>query len=37
LCIIFICHQGYQSSLAAATLQHSALIYATNLDGGFTA
>ena len=35
--IILICHQGYQSSLAAATLQQLGLIYATDLDGGFTA
>ena len=35
--IILICNQGYQSSLAAATLQHLGLIYATDLDGGFTA
>jgi len=35
--IILICHQGYQSSLAAATLQHLGLIHATDLDGGFTA
>lgn len=35
--IILICNQGYQSSLAAATLQHLGLIHATDLDGGFTA
>src|SRR5215468_3688728 len=35
--IILICHQGYQSSLAAATLQQLGLIHATDLDGGFTA
>ncbi len=35
--IIVICHQGYQSSLAAATLQQLGLINATDLDGGFTA
>src|ERR1700751_4846040 len=35
--IILICHQGYQSSLAAATLQQFGLIHATDLDGGFTA
>ncbi len=35
--IILICDQGYQSSLAAATLQHLGLIHATDLDGGFTA
>jgi 3-mercaptopyruvate sulfurtransferase SseA len=37
LCIILLCHQGYQSSLAAATLQQLGLIHATDLDGGFTA
>ncbi len=35
--IILICNQGYQSSLAAATLQQLGLIQATDLDGGFTA
>lgn len=35
--IILICHQGYQSSLPAATLQQLGLINATDLDGGFTA
>jgi rhodanese-related sulfurtransferase len=35
--IILICHQGYQSSPAAATLQQLGLIHATDLDGGFTA
>lgn len=35
--IILVCHQGYQSSLAAATLQQLGLILATDLDGGFTA
>jgi len=35
--IILICDQGYQSTLAAATLQQLGLIHATNLDGGFTA
>jgi rhodanese-related sulfurtransferase len=35
--IILICHQGYQSSLAAASLQQLGLIHATDLDGGFTA
>ena len=34
---ILICNQGYQSSLAAATLQQLGLINATDLDGGFTA
>ena len=35
--IILTCQQGYQSSLAAATLQQLGLIHATDLDGGFTA
>ena len=35
--IILVCHQGYQSSLAAATLQQLGLVHATDLDGGFTA
>src|SRR5215468_2418470 len=35
--IILICNQGYQSTLAAATLQQLGLIHATDLDGGFTA
>jgi rhodanese-related sulfurtransferase len=35
--LILICNEGYQSSLAAATLQHLGLIHATDLDGGFTA
>jgi rhodanese-related sulfurtransferase len=34
--IILICNQGYQSSLAAATLQRLGLVHATDLDGGFT-
>ena len=34
--IILICDQGYQSSLAAATLQQLGLVHATDLDGGFT-
>ena len=37
LYIILICQQGYQSSLAAATLQQLGLIHATDLDGGFAA
>jgi rhodanese-related sulfurtransferase len=37
LCIILICQQGYQSSLAAATLHQLGLIHATDLDAGFTA
>jgi rhodanese-related sulfurtransferase len=35
--LILVCHEGYQSSLAAATLQQLGLVYATDLDGGFTA
>src|SRR5215831_14025259 len=35
--IILICDQGYQSTLAAATLQQLGLIHATDLDGGFRA
>jgi rhodanese-related sulfurtransferase len=35
--IILICHEGYQSSLAAATLQQLGMIHVTDLDGGFTA
>jgi len=35
--LALICQQGYQSSLAAATLQQLGLIHATDLDGGFTA
>ena len=35
--IIVVCDQGYQSSLAAATLHQFGLIHATDLDGGFTA
>jgi rhodanese-related sulfurtransferase len=35
--IILVCSEGYQSSLAAATLQQLGLIHATDLDGGFTA
>jgi rhodanese-related sulfurtransferase len=35
--IILVCDQGYQSSLAAATLHQLGLIHATDLDGGFTA
>lgn len=35
--LILVCNQGYQSSLAAATLQRLGLVNATDLDGGFTA
>ena len=35
--LILVCHEGYQSSLAAATLQQLGLTNATDVDGGFTA
>ena len=35
--LILVCNQGYQSSLAAATLQRLGLVHATDLDGGFSA
>ena len=35
--LILFCNEGYQSSLAAATLQQLGLIHATDLAGGFTA
>jgi rhodanese-related sulfurtransferase len=35
--IIVICQQGYQSSLAARTLQKLGVTRATDLDGGFEA
>jgi rhodanese-related sulfurtransferase len=35
--IILLCEEGYQSSLAAAMLQHLGFIYATDVDGGFQA
>jgi rhodanese-related sulfurtransferase len=35
--LILICQEGFQSSLAAATLQLLGLANATDLDGGFTA
>jgi rhodanese-related sulfurtransferase len=35
--IVIMCHEGYQSSLAAATLQDLGLPKATDLDGGFEA
>jgi rhodanese-related sulfurtransferase len=35
--IILVCNQGYQSTLAAATLQQLGLVHATDLDGGFSA
>lgn len=35
--LILICQEGFQSSLAAATLQRLGLINVTDLDGGFAA
>jgi rhodanese-related sulfurtransferase len=35
--VILICNEGFQSSLAAATLHRLGLVNATDLDGGFTA
>lgn len=35
--VILVCHEGYSSSLAAATLQELGLHRATDLVGGFTA
>jgi rhodanese-related sulfurtransferase len=35
--LILICQEGYQSSLAAATLQRLGLVNATDMDGGFAA
>jgi rhodanese-related sulfurtransferase len=35
--LVLICHEGYQSSLAAATLQQLGLPLATDVDGGFLA
>ena len=35
--LILICQQGFQSSLAAATLQRLGLTHATDLDGGLDA
>jgi rhodanese-related sulfurtransferase len=35
--LILVCQQGYQSSLAAATLQRLGHINATDMDGGFEA
>jgi rhodanese-related sulfurtransferase len=33
--VVVMCNQGYQSSLAAATLQRLGLSRATDMDGGF--
>jgi 3-mercaptopyruvate sulfurtransferase SseA len=35
--VILLCDEGYQSSLAAATLQHLGFTRATDVDGGFQA
>ena len=35
--LILMCNEGYQSSLAAATLQRLAFLRATDLAGGFQA
>jgi rhodanese-related sulfurtransferase len=35
--VILVCNEGYQSSLAAATLQQLGFVDATDLDGGFQA
>lgn len=35
--VILICNEGYQSSLAAATLQQLGLVNATDVIGGFQA
>jgi rhodanese-related sulfurtransferase len=35
--VVIVCHEGYSSSLAAATLQELGLHRATDLVGGFTA
>ncbi len=35
--LVLICQEGFQSSLAAATLQRLGLVNATDLDGGFIA
>jgi rhodanese-related sulfurtransferase len=35
--LVVVCHEGYQSSLAAATLQDLGFRRATDLEGGFKA
>jgi rhodanese-related sulfurtransferase len=35
--LILVCNEGFQSSLAAATLRRLGLVRATDLDGGFVA
>ena len=32
--LILICQEGFQSSLAAVTLQRLGLVHATDMDGG---
>ncbi len=34
--IIIFCNEGYQSSLAAANLQHLGMLHATDMIGGFS-
>jgi rhodanese-related sulfurtransferase len=34
--IILFCHEGYQSVLAAANLQLLGLVFATDMEGGFS-
>jgi rhodanese-related sulfurtransferase len=35
--IMLLCHEGFQSSLAAATLQRLGILHATDVIGGFQA
>lgn len=35
--VILMCHEGYQSSLAAATLKDLGLVHATDMIGGYRA
>jgi rhodanese-related sulfurtransferase len=35
--VILVCDEGFQSSLAAATLQRMGFTRATDMDGGFQA
>ena len=35
--VVLVCHEGYSSSLAAATLQDLGFVRATDMIGGFTA
>jgi rhodanese-related sulfurtransferase len=34
---VIVCQEGFQSSLAARTLQDLGFVHATDLDGGFDA